>query len=83
MVRKNTGTTKVAPRSKRSKPKGTERVAPPSRSRDREIAIREINNGFIIRESWTTKSGDYKNRETFSPTDPKIDITKPTKGIGK
>jgi hypothetical protein len=44
--------------------------------RQREVSVRKIDNGYIIRESTYGGRGPYKSVERFSPTAPKIDVPK-------
>lgn len=38
----------------------------------RSVEVRQITNGFLIRES-VCKDGDYKSQETFSATKPNLE----------
>lgn len=47
---------------------------PKSSGEDRQIDIRRIENGWVIRESWTTKKGEYQSKETFSEKQPSLEV---------
>lgn len=47
--------------------------------KEKTVEIRQIENGYVVRESWREKtkgkdgpSYDYKSKETFTKTPPKI-----------
>lgn len=56
--------------SKKAATPAVSRALPKSRSVD----IRQIDNGWVIRESWTDAKGEYQTRERFSPTEPKVTV---------
>lgn len=43
-------------------------------SQDKNLCIRKISNGYLVRESSYTR-GKYVERETYTATKPKITIT--------
>lgn len=51
----------------------------PKPAMDHHVSIRKISNGYVLRHSGTRGDGQYFERETFSPKQPKIHVT-PTKG---
>lgn len=66
---------------------GGNKAAPPVTSlrlsdgkQEREVCVRKIDNGYIIRESTYGGRGGYKSTERFSPTAPKIDVPAMPKG---
>jgi hypothetical protein len=42
---------------------------------DPHISVRKISNGWIISKSWQTKKGEYRSEDTYSPTEPKIEVS--------
>lgn len=46
----------------------------PSKSVEHTISTRKIANGYVTRQS-TYRDGKYQDRETFSPTKPKVEIS--------
>lgn len=62
----------------RSKSKGDAGPAMPAPRADRNVCIRKIANGYVLRESGT-RSGQYFERETFTRVQPKI-VVSGTKG---
>lgn len=56
----------------------TEAVPAASQGR-RDLSVRKIANGYVVRES-TSHRGKYVERETFTPTAPKISIANAPKG---
>jgi hypothetical protein len=57
------------------KPAGNKVAGPayPAPRADRNVCIRKIANGYVLRESGTRK-GEYFERETFTRTAPKLVI---------
>lgn len=70
-------TAKAAPK-KAAKSKAKSKVgaaqAVPVPSQDKNLCIRKISNGYLVRESSYTR-GKYVERETYTATKPKITIT--------
>lgn len=67
------------PKKSSGKSKGDAAPMPYPKPRDdRNVCIRKIANGYVLRESGVRK-GEYFERETFTRTQPKIVVsgTKP------
>lgn len=50
-------------------------------SKDKHLSVRKINNGYVVRESYT-RNGQYVERETYTPKEPKITIANAPKAGG-
>lgn len=67
---------KPAPKKSKAK-KGTKTDAVPSslgREQSVSISVRKIDNGYLTRRSEVSRTGEYIERETFTPSKPKIVI---------
>lgn len=64
----------MAKKSKASKGDGLAGPAYPKPPNDRNVCIRKIANGYVLRESGS-RNGQYFERETFTRTQPKIVVS--------
>ena len=67
--------------AKPARSSGNTRVEVSGPPKERTIEIRQIENGYVVRESWREKSKnpgkygpetEYKSKETFTKSPPKI-----------
>lgn len=74
-------TTKAAPKKDTKGETGASfrKVDVSTSPKEKTVEIRQIENGYVVRESWREKTNskdgpsyDYKSKETFTKTPPKI-----------
>jgi len=68
----------AATRKKNAKSKGDAPTVAGPASSDKNVMVRKIDNGFVVRQT-QMKGGKYIERETYTPVEPKITINKAPK----